>query len=272
MAWFSIDFETLDDERLATADEAHRSAWFHLIRYLAGQKSGDLIRGSKQWSAAKWMMLARVDSTILEEGNGLWAWKRNDLCVWGYPFGWEKFNTGQRTRGSEGGKKAAEARAKKKASAATGDTTSDATSDATTGATSPAGSVGSSQIDRKIDRQIDTQGSEVREGDRSLPEILVPLRDQWRTWVDYICQRHGRIPPVHTFDAHVKELVRVAKVHGRPGVVESIRQAIAGNLRAPSDLKNFVGNGALFDPSKPNAYTGGLPVFDEDPPTGEATA
>ena len=109
MDWLNLHTSTLDDPKLAAADDAQRSHWLHLIRHCIGQENNGCIHGAATWSDRKWLLLCRITEADAMAPSELWEWDDKDLYVWGYPK--EKQREVQAKR--KGGQKSAEQRAAK---------------------------------------------------------------------------------------------------------------------------------------------------------------
>lgn len=103
-----------------------------------------------------------------------------------------------------------------------------------------------------------------REIFRTLPDSLSALpdfREEWAGWVGYVSARNRGLPPTQTFDAHLRTLAACAARGGAPLVTESLRVAIARNLREPIAAEKIVlSDGPRSVPEPVSLYTQPLPA------------
>lgn len=243
MEWINLKVSTIRQPEYVGSDPTQRATWFNVLAYCIEQENNGRIVGAAAWKDRQWQQTCGVLAKEVKDAPLLLTVDGGDIVVWNYPTEKQEEVQARREAGRKGGLRSGQARTKQKRSSAS-----------TSASTEGNGKEGNGR--RREEEQERT--AREREVD-SLPDVLKvePFLSTWPEWIDYsIAKNNGRSVPMQTFDAHLRTCLDLGPAAG----AAALRLAIERNLRAPVAAAKILSSGGgdpAFDPSRPNAHTGG---------------
>lgn len=110
MEWFQIFSSDLGSPDFVLSKESVRGTWISLLAYCCAQENGGRIAGAREWPAAAWPQLCRVQAKSVAADSLLWQWDGSDLVVKYYPAKSAERCVANRENGRKGGLRSGEAR------------------------------------------------------------------------------------------------------------------------------------------------------------------
>lgn len=110
MEWFQIFSSDLGSPDFVLSKESVRGTWISLLAYCCAQENGGRIVGAREWPAAAWPQLCRVQAKSVAADSLLWQWDGADLVVRYYPAKSAERCAANRENGRKGGLRSGEAR------------------------------------------------------------------------------------------------------------------------------------------------------------------
>ncbi len=244
MEWINLKVSTIRQPQYVGSAPTQRATWFNVLAYCIEQENSGRILGAASWHDRQWQQTCGVLAREVKGAPLLLIVEGQDVVVWNYPSDKEDEVKARREAGRKGGLRSGESRTKQNRSSAS----------------SSASTERKGREGKGIVKEEEHTARE-REINRTLPSVLdsQPFLSAWAEWFDYLTEKNnGRSIPSQTFDAHLRTCLALGPVVG----AKALRTAIARNLREPAtDLGKISGSVLAqvepFDPSQPNAHTGG---------------
>lgn len=256
MEYINLTITQLNDEAFRRSSLADRGIWLTLLGYCVQQENNGRIAGAKSWTEWDCLQVLGIPRSELDGEHRLWRFDGDDLLVEFYPLAKQREVQAKRRAGRRGGLSSGEAGAAK------------SSKHSASSAESSASSTASTERNRKgKGKEGEEEGKEDGQRPQSLEQVKAYAQgiglgeSEAEKFFDHFTAngwRQGGRTPLRSWQAALRNWARRA---GR-------------FLAVPSAQKSSSGGGAAssFDPTKPNAHTGGLPVFEAETAEEHAAA
>lgn len=240
MEWLNTSVTFLNSPEFRRSTHVQRGIWLTLMGYCVQQENSGVIKGTEPWTAWDWQQVLGVDPEPVKQDCTLWHWEDGAVLVLhGYPVEKEAEVRAKRRAGRKGGLSSGQARAKHSGSTASS----------------------TASTERKGNRK--GRGIE-REGERKKGAGSAPVRPSLDEWLTHAASVHPEWPADDARAAWAHYEAAGWKLgRGRPVVdwraaVETCHARWASQKTSRDRRRDS----SEFDPHRPNAHTGGLPVFE----------
>jgi len=105
MEYISIPVKDLDAPEFVCATPVDKATWLCLQHFCCGQENDGLIIGAASWSDRKWRGVVRVTlREIMSKTTELWTWEGDNLRVWRYRVDQQEYWKARRAASQANGK------------------------------------------------------------------------------------------------------------------------------------------------------------------------
>lgn len=267
MEYINLTITQLGVEAYRRSSLTDRGVWLTLLGYCVQQENGGRIAGVARWDEWDCLQVLGIPQRELDGEHRLWKFDGDDLLVEFYPLAKQREVQAKRRAGRRGGISSWEARAEHAESRDD--------SKAASSASSTASTEGNEKGKGKEEEGNEKGRGKEEEGkDGQRPQSLEHVKiyastiglpgSEAEKFFDHFTAngwRQGGRAPLRSWQAALRNWAR------RAGKFRFVGQGC--------DEKSSFGGGAswpLFDPAKPNAHTGGLPVFEPETEAERAAA
>lgn len=243
MEYINLTITQLGDEAYRRSSLADRGVWLTLLGYCVQQENGGKIQGAHDWSDWDCLQVLGIPRAELNGEHRLWRFDGSDLVVEFYPLAKQREVQAKRKAGRRGGISSGEARAEHAESSA--DTT------APSSASSTASTEGNRKGKGKEEEGKDGQRPQTLEQVKTYASSIGLPESEADKFFDHFTAngwRQGGRTALRSWQAALRNWAR------RAGKFNGAQKSSSGGGAAA----------AFFDLSKPNAHTGGLPVFEPE--------
>lgn len=244
MEWLNTSVTFMNSQEMLRSTPEQRGVWFTLMGYCVQQENGGRLEGVADWSDWDWQSVLKVPKKLAKEDSFLWHWEDGGtLNLVNYPHDQLASVQAKREGGRVGGLRSAMARAK----LCNGSPSSIHSSLAAT--------------ERKGKERKEKKGKET--GGADAPGGVGTLLS---SWLDHAKVAYPDWPELEATAAWAHyDAIGWRNAGGNP--VRSWQSCVITCYTrwCQAGKKLASGGGAAapgFDPEKPNAHTGGLPVFE----------
>lgn len=257
MEWLNLSVSILNSAPLRRATVAQRGVWLSLMSYCVQQENSGQIAGTEHWTDWDWLQVIGVQKKDAQGDCTLWRWEDGDvMTVLFYPTEKERQVRRNRKSGKAGGSRVSAA--KSQAARLNG-----AHRSTTQALTQAKPNQNPSNNPTEGEGEGERKDKEKEKGKRQRA-VARPVRPTLQTWLDEAHTRHPSWPEDDAHDAwsHYEAcgwmMARGKPVRSWPACVTNCFKRWHGRGQKSSLEK--IGGG--FDPARPHAHTGGLPLLE----------
>lgn len=246
MEYINLTITQLGDEAYRRSSLADRGVWLTLLGYCVQQENGGRIAGVANWGEWDCVQVLGIPRAELDGEHRLWRFEGSELIVEFYPLAKQREVQAKRRAGRRGGISSGEARAEH--------TESTDDSKASSSASSTASTEGNRKGKEGEEEGKDGQRPQTLEQVKIYSASIGLADSEAEKFFDHFTAngwRQGGRTPLRSWQAALRNWARRAAGFRGPGGAQ--KSSSGGGAPGP-----------LFDPTKPNAHTGGLQVFEPE--------
>lgn len=248
MEWFNASVTFLQSAEFRRARMEQRGVWLTLMAYCIQQENGGRLEGVETWEDWDWQNVLGVAKKLASGDCFLWQWlDGGSLQLEGYPVEKEAEIRAKREAGKRGGLSSGLSRAASSASS------------------TPSSSAARTPRTERKGKEGNRKGREEKErGGADAPGGSGPLLSVWLT---HAAEAYPDWPEAEASAAWAHyDSIGWRNASGLP-IISWQSCVTTCHARWSKDPKKISEGGRAagdpgFDPAKPNAHTGGLPVFE----------